>query len=212
MMPFSVFGSSNATDRVTLHKQNPFFDKALQKDTFTIKGIQYTRCEVIAVKKKVRAPTSPIWKSGEALLCAKHSKRYFYCWHCEVTSAVQQLLCVNNGNSSSLDCLWKKHQLDRTTGESLTGVSPSVKTSFAEGVVYQQLTKQWTLSEFKDLLVRWMVYCHIAFRMVENEYFCDLIKFLSSSLGGILPRAISTIRSWIMEAYLTEKVTVEREL
>jgi hypothetical protein len=78
--------------------------------------------------------------------------------------------------------------------------------------VYQQLTKQWTLSEFKDLLVRWMVYCHIAFRMVENEYFRDLIKFLSSSLGGILPRAISTIRSWIMEAYLTEKVTVEREL
>jgi hypothetical protein len=94
MMPFSVFSSSNATDRVTLHKQNPFFDKALQKDTFAIRGVQYTRCEVIAVNKKVRAPTSPIWKSGEALLCAKDSKRYFYCWYCEVTSAVQQLPCV----------------------------------------------------------------------------------------------------------------------
>jgi hypothetical protein len=134
MMPFSVFGSSNATDRVTLHKQNPFLDKALRKDTFAIKGVQYTRCEVIAVNKKVRAPTSPIWKSGEALFCAKDSKRYFYCWHCEVAGA------VDNGNSSSLDHLWKKHQLDRTTCESLAGVGPSVKTSFAEGVVY--LTKQ----------------------------------------------------------------------
>jgi hypothetical protein len=57
-----------------------------------------------------------------------------------------------------------------------------------------------------------MVYCHIAFRIVENEYFRDLIKFLSSSLGGLLPRAASTIRGWMMEAYLAEKVTVEREL
>jgi hypothetical protein len=105
MIPFSVFGSSNTTDRVTLHKQNPFLDKALQKDTFAIKGVQYTRCEVIAVNKKVRAPTSPIGKSGEALLCAKDSKRYFYCWHCEVAGAVQQLPCVDNGNSSSLDHL-----------------------------------------------------------------------------------------------------------
>jgi hypothetical protein len=120
--------------------------------------------------------------------------------------------CVDNSNSSSLDHLWKKHQLDRTTGESLAGVGPSVKTSFADGVVYQQLTKQWTLSEFKDLLVRWMVYCHIAFRMVENEYFRELIKFLSSSLGGLLPRTASTIRGWILDAYLADKVTVERGL
>jgi hypothetical protein len=60
MMPLSVFGSSNVTDRVTLHKQNPFFDKILQKDTFATKGVQYTRYEVITVNKKVRAPTSPI--------------------------------------------------------------------------------------------------------------------------------------------------------
>jgi hypothetical protein len=57
-----------------------------------------------------------------------------------------------------------------------------------------------------------MVYCYIAFRMVENEHFRDLIKFLSSSLGGLLPRAVSTIRGWITEVYLAEKVTVEREL
>jgi hypothetical protein len=56
------------------------------------------------------------------------------------------------------------------------------------------------------------VYCHIAFRMVENEYFRELIKFLSSSLGGLLPRTASTIRGWILDAYLADKVTVERGL
>jgi hypothetical protein len=133
MIPFLVFGWSKATDRVTLYKQSPFYDKALQKDTFAIKGVQYTRCEVIAVNKKMRAPTSPIWKSGEALLCAKDSKRYFYCWHCEVAGAVQQLPCVDNGNSSSLEYLWKKHQLDRTTGESLANpLGPSYERQTAD--------------------------------------------------------------------------------
>jgi hypothetical protein len=46
MMPFSVFGPSNATDRVTLHKQNPFFDKALQKDALLCGRITYRRSQI----------------------------------------------------------------------------------------------------------------------------------------------------------------------
>jgi hypothetical protein len=57
-----------------------------------------------------------------------------------------------------------------------------------------------------------MVYYHIAFRMVENEYFRNLVAFLSSSIGRSLPRIASTIRGWIMEVYKVEKAAVKQEL
>jgi hypothetical protein len=57
-----------------------------------------------------------------------------------------------------------------------------------------------------------MVYRHIAFRMVENEYFRNLVTFLSSSMGGLLLRTASTIRGWVMEAYKVEKAAVKQEL
>jgi hypothetical protein len=57
-----------------------------------------------------------------------------------------------------------------------------------------------------------MVYCHIAFRMVENEYFRNLVTFLSSSIGGFLPRTTSTIRGWVIEAYKVKKTAVKQEL
>jgi hypothetical protein len=54
-----------------------------------------------------------------------------------------------------------------------------------------------------------MVYYHIAFRLVENEYFRNLVTFLSSSMDGFLLRTASTIRGWVMEAYKVEKAAVK---
>ncbi|SMR56166.1 unnamed protein product [Zymoseptoria tritici ST99CH_3D1] len=216
MLPFAALFTSRPrqSDNVTLCEESPSFDKALHKDTFLVRGVKYTRCAVVVSphSAKGRKGKSPVWKAGEALLCSKDSKKYYYCYHCETSGRDQELPMCNNGNTGALNHLFSRHQLDRQTGAPVIAKEPGVKTSFTNGVVYQQLTIKHSLLDFKRLIVRWMVYCHIAFRMVENEYFRDLVNFLSSSMGGFLPRAASTIRGWIMEAYAEEKVKVQREL
>jgi hypothetical protein len=214
MLPFSLFSTSNVIDKVILYQSNPRFDEALYKDTFQIRSTEYTRCAVIVTpnSKKGRKGKSPIWKASEAILSSKDSKRYFYCYYCEVAGSEQQMPTCHNGNSPVLDHLINKHQLDRITGDPVVGAAATIKSSFMGGVVYQQLTKSYALDEFKALIVRWMVHCHIAFRLVGNEYFRDHVTFLSSSMGRFLPRTASTIRGWVMEAYEVEKAAVKQEL
>lgn len=203
------------SDVVTLCDTNLRFDPELRKDSFKIKGVEYTRCAVIASKqsvKKKRTGKSPVWNHGEALLSSADDKRYYYCYRCECLGREQQLVSCNSGNGPALDHM-STHNLDRVTGEPVVGTSsPSIASSFSNGAVYQALTKTYALDEFKSLLVRWMVYCHVAFRMVENEYFRDLMLFLNSTMGGFLPRAASTVRGWIMAAYEKEKAAVRVEL
>jgi hypothetical protein len=56
------------------------------------------------------------------------------------------------------------------------------------------------------------VYCHIAFFMLENAYFRELICRLNNSLGSLLPRASSTIRNWVKEEYKRQKEQLQLEL
>jgi hypothetical protein len=49
------------------------------------------------------------------------------------------------------------------------------------------------------------VCCHIAFFQFENEYFRSLLFFLHPGLEKLLPKAASTIRGWVVEAYKRRK-------
>jgi hypothetical protein len=111
MLPFSLFPTSKVTDKVTLYQDNPRFDDAFYKDNFQIRSTEYTRCAVVVTlnSKKGRKGKSPIWKAGEAILSAKDSKRYFYCYHCEVAGSEQQVPTCHNSNSPVLDHLVNKH-------------------------------------------------------------------------------------------------------
>ena len=70
------------------------------------------------------------------------------------------------------------------------------------GFEHQRLVSQSAFDRFKELLIRWIVYCHIAFYQVENAYFRELISFLSPKVViKYLPMAANIIRSWIKEAF-----------
>lgn len=52
----------------------------------------------------------------------------------------------------------------------------------------------------------------VAFAMLENEYFRELLACLNQSIANLLPRARATLRGWIMDEYVAQKMALKDEL
>jgi hypothetical protein len=65
---------------------------------------------------------------------------------------------------------------------------------------------------FKQLLVKWFVCCQLALFMLENTYFRLLLSYLNKGLSGLLPKARTTLRRWIIEEFEAQKESVTAEL
>ncbi|KAL6405977.1 HAT domain-containing protein [Ilyonectria robusta] len=184
-------------------------DALIQPDEFKLQGEQYTRCSVIARgPKSTKKRTSVIWLYGEDLQSKRDRKRVWYCYLCEKQRRQQELPAVSNGNSTALDHLHLKHHIDKTTGELKSFRGDSVDSSQPSISDYQDMKSiifSRRLDRFKELLVRWLVCCHIAFFQIENGYFRDLLFYLFPPLADLLPKAASTIRQWVMNMFEVRK-------
>jgi hypothetical protein len=60
---------------------------------------------------------------------------------------------------------------------------------------------RFQIDRFKRLLIRWVVYCHIAFIQLENRYFRELLHYFNGRLSSFLPSAAKTVRKWLLEEY-----------
>ena len=198
------------TDAVTLCKNSPQYVAAKELDSFHIDGLVYKRCCKIAKKlnNKPRKKPSIAWSFGEALLRTTDNKPVYYCYLYERQKR-SQILPVINGNRPALEHLREVHQLDKEGNKVVKEVD--LDQSTLESKVFTAVTT-YDLAEFKRLLVRWMVYCFISFRMVENVYFRDLLAFVNTGLSSLLPRAAATIRYWIKEEYDKHKALLIDEL
>jgi hypothetical protein len=99
------------------------------------------------------------------------------------------------------------HRYDREGNK----VDKSAKTMFQATALYTLVTTT-RYESFKALLVRWIVYCQVAFAMLENGYFRELLACLNQSIADLLPRARATLRKWIMDEYLCQKEALKSEL
>jgi hypothetical protein len=68
------------------------------------------------------------------------------------------------------------------------------------------------MDTFKALLIRWIVCCQLAFYMLENTAFRDLVAYLNAALGALLPKARATLRKWIIAEYDDRKIILKTEL
>jgi hypothetical protein len=118
-----------------------------------------------------------------------------------------------NGTSSARSHLEEKHNIDPQSGKKKVG-------SARKSVLDQQVGAAaathffWkdTVEKFKDLFIRWVVYCHIAFFQLENQYFRELLLFLNPTLSKHLPKATKTIRKWVMNAFISKKEQLKEDL
>jgi hypothetical protein len=188
----------------------------IQPDEFTLQGEQYIRCAVLAKgPKATKKRTSVIWIYGEDLQAKKDGRRVWYCYLCEKQRRQQELPAVSNGNSTALDHLDSTHKIDKVTGESKSFRGDSVDTSQPSISDYQDMKSivfARRLDRFKELLIRWLVCCHIAFFQIENGYFRDLLFYLFPPLANLLPKAASTIRQWVISAFKERKERLRHDM
>src|SRR5215207_3880189 len=191
---------------------NPRSDPSLQQDEFKLRGKTYVRCCSLAKgPKATKKRNSIIWLYGEDIqLRLDSTKRFWYCYLCEKKQCQQDLPIVDKGNSTCLDHLKQSHKIDPKTGERIANGDSNQTTINGPSVSSLIFRRDWEF--FKELLIRWIVYCHIAFFQIENEYFREMLFYIGPWLSEYLPKAGKTIRKWVMAAFMSRKEILKREL
>jgi hypothetical protein len=205
-MPFQwPIASFKPTDDVILNPANAPYDKPSLPDHVTLYGVRFMRWLAFASLKDLRKRWSEIWKHGEQLVHPEIGGCHYYCYLCEDQKKKKELMVIN-GNQAPLTHMLRSHGIDKD--------GCLVKKESAKGVVQSMVSivTHNSVERFKYLLVRWIVYCHIAFHMLENEYFRALLSFINKGLAGYLPRAGKTIRGWVTAEYEKRKEALKAEL
>ncbi|RFN45157.1 putative ac transposase [Fusarium flagelliforme] len=166
-------------------------------DEFVQDRITYVKRATIT-KKGFRLGSSHIWKYGLQYIRGSDKKEVYYCHECTAGKNKQEFLLSMIDPQSGI----KKHSSTRKS------VLDQQKSAAATNTFF------WkdSLEKFKELLIGWIVYCHIAFFQLENRYFRELLFFLNPALLNHLPKAAKTIRSWVMDAFLSKKQRLREDL
>ncbi|KJZ71689.1 hypothetical protein HIM_08927 [Hirsutella minnesotensis 3608] len=189
-------------------------DVLIEPDEFKLNGKQYVRHSAVAKSQKhTKKRTSVVWHYGEDIqLKHDQTRRFWYCYLCERQQRQQGLPISGKGNSTALDHLESKHQIDRETGEHKHLKSHPSQPSIVDFNSVSTLVFKRRFDEFKELLIRWIVYCHIAFFQIENLYFRELLFYVFPGLATLIPKARLVIRRWILEAFEARKERLRQEM
>ncbi|KJZ68079.1 hypothetical protein HIM_12529 [Hirsutella minnesotensis 3608] len=162
--------------------------------------------------KKAARLGSHVWKYGIHYIRDSDKKEVYYCHECAIGKYKQELFVIN-GTSGVRNHLKQRHQIDPQSG---TRKRVATRASVLEQQKSAAATSTFfwkdTVDKFKELLIRWVVYCHIAFFQLENQYFRELLFFLNPALLNHLPKAAKTLRGWVMDAFLTKKQRLKEDL
>lgn len=214
------FFGERGSDKVVLAPAsiNPKADPSKVIEEFKLQGKLYRRVcfDTKTVKQANRDRRSLIWKWGEEIKLVgttkgKEKESFYYCYLCEKESRQQKLLVLSSGNSPARKHCIQDHSIDENTHE-INPEPSSNQPTIEDYPKAKDVSKQRHFDTFKHLLVRWIVYCHIAFFQFENSYFRALLFFLAPILIKYLPEARDTIRKWVMTAWQQKKAKLKAEL
>ena len=116
---------------------------------------------------------------------------------------------VVNGTSFILAHFRSKHKLDKYGNKILS--LPQSSTVTGSPGPNSPLISLSVFDKFRMLLIKWLVFCHIAFSQVENTYFLALISFLSETFTKLMPNR-KTIRGWVSAEFQKRKMGLSKEL
>ncbi|KAG6124303.1 hypothetical protein E4U38_000265, partial [Claviceps purpurea] len=169
----------------------------------------------VDVAGKYAARSSPVWRFGEAVHRQSSSDTKYYCYCCERDNRQQKLFDGNGGYAkrhlvlfhgydtltNRCDGSRKRPRDDAEESEDAIGDSTDVGGS--------QPTRQ---QRFRKTLVNFVIHCHVAFYIIEDDYFRCLIEFSGVNNRDLLPRSSRTLRSWIMSEFLARRRGLMEEL
>lgn len=193
----------STTDEVTLCRRNPVWSQVKELWRFKIDGKQYARKKETATAASERTKVSKVWDWGEPLIRVADGAAVYYCYECEVNSKRQPLLVITNGLGSAGRHMKRAHGRELKTGLP-AGSQPAGSLN--------ELVNTKNYDVFKLLVLKWFVFCQLALFMLENSYFRALVSYMHEGLGGLLPKATSTLRGWIMTEFDTQRGLLAAEL
>ena len=202
---WTVFTSTASKDpAITLSRHNPQYSTEKDLESFTIAGVAYKKESSIAKKRKAgdsdRLSASSVWKEGVALRRQSDDKKVFYCYHCECQHKPQQWPSLYR-TSTAWKHLKRTHGISDDNEDDLEPKQERLKSVSTE-----------RYDTFKRLLVRWIVYCHIAFKMLENQYFRTVLFAMDASIASLLPATSATLRNWVKDEYKERQDALVEEL
>jgi hypothetical protein len=119
---------------------------------------------------------------------------------------------VINGTSTIRSHFRSKHGFDPVMPDSDKERETSSRISTTSSVPGPiELVFHTILDKVKLLLIRWIVFSHIAFVQIENEYFKRLIAYLSPQLVKCLPTR-NTFRKWVLAEFEKRKQRLKKDL
>ena len=158
-----------------------------------------------------------IWQHGTSLLRLPGQEIWFSCTLCDEKHHPQ--LYSAKTTTNAIRHLNVSHGLrdpDASPSDSEPeSTQPRVNAMFAfsnaSSNKRQRIIPRGLYDRFKDALLSWIIAYQVAFLVVENNFFQDLINLLSPTLANFLPIS-NTIRAWIIERYAQKKVKMKDEL
>ena len=102
--------------------------------------------------------------------------------------------------------------MDRSTSKLKERPFKSNQPTIEEYPGQQSLELNRNFESFKQLLIQWIVYCHIAFFQFKNEYFCWLLNFLYPGLKKLLLKTANIIHNWVIKEFKNQKAQLRGEL
>jgi hypothetical protein len=146
---------------------------------------------------------SKAWLFGEEV-CEERSpgKRQWFCHGCNKRGKMKLLGCQST--TSILRHLVNKHNVGRKVKAKQSPLTAHLQQS--------QNFFGFDLDRFRWLLIRWIVFCHIAFYQLENDYFRELLAYFNPKMSLWVPQAATTIRKWVMDEYNRRKAELKAEI
>src|SRR5579871_1761897 len=177
-------------------------DDQPSSDEFTFGGRVFRRATAVATRRK-RQKSSHIWDKdkGFEIIDVKALTRHYYCIQCcdKEEDEYYAPFAIDNG-TSSVNIHWeKKHGIDKNG-------NPVKKNKKRESLINLVDFKVWKL-----VFIQWIVYCHIAYSQIENQFFKKMLSLLHEGLAALIPSR-NTIRKWIIQEFLQRKRELRREL
>ena len=165
------------------------------------------------MKKTTRA-----WDYGAELIEIATRKKYWLCRAChEKKSRATHLYNTTHSTTKWKLHLWHCSRIDidgRHKAPSITTNSQTLDAHFsaknsASTVPFIGLKP---VDRMVELLLRLIVTLHLAYTLVENPYFRDLINLLNATLFPFLPKTAFSIRQSILNAFSGKKSVVSKML
>jgi len=189
-----------------------------EQSSLIINGQEYVETQDLArpIRGSRAKKSSSIWKLGTELKRVDDGVRFWQCLLCKKQKK-KPTLYKATATSGPFRHLKSEHEIVEVNKrfvrqKTLDSEAPDDKNKnsaivhdFNEPGHRVDFFSKKLIDDFRLLFLQWIICCHLALSMVENDFFRSLIRFINGAILEHLPESSNTIRKWVISEYQRQK-------